>query len=124
MDVWQTELQDQRLGQLQAISEDELQALIAEMNTAQRLPRLGLHFRKHGQEFVVETAEEYEVRKMVAWAIADVIDYYEDRLEALEDKAYSDFWADEVLFLLNARDELNDRWKELFQCPNESEYIF
>jgi len=57
---WQTELQERRLAQLQAISEDELQALIAEMLTAPRLPRLGLHFRKHGEEFGVETIEEYE----------------------------------------------------------------
>ncbi|GEM_PF-1943149 len=64
-----------------------------------------------------------ESGKMAAWAIAKVIDYYERRLEALEDRAYSDFWADEVLLVLNARDELNDRWAELSSEQRERVYI-
>ena len=50
---------------------------------------------------------------MVAWTIPDLVDYYERRVEGLEDKAYSDFWEDEVLLLLTARDEIHDRWHEL-----------
>lgn len=56
---------------------------------------------------------------MAAWAIADIVNYYERRLEALEDRAYSDFWEDETLLLLIARDELKDRWTELPSAQQE-----
>ncbi|MBI4498496.1 MAG: hypothetical protein HY689_11420 [Chloroflexi bacterium] len=57
---WQAQLQAQRLAQLQAMTQAELQALVLEMTTAERLPRLSLHFRRHGHEFRAQTPQEYE----------------------------------------------------------------
>lgn len=50
---------------------------------------------------------------MGTWLTADLIDYYDRRRDALDDKGYRDFWEDEILLLLNARDELYERWAEL-----------
>jgi hypothetical protein len=56
---------------------------------------------------------------MVAWPITRVTDYYEQRLRALEDRDSAEFWEQEVLLLLTARDELHDRWEELILPERE-----
>ncbi len=50
---------------------------------------------------------------MVAWPIADIVSYYDQRIASLEDTEYADFWEEEVLLLLSNRDGLHDRWSEL-----------
>ena len=53
-------LQAQRLVQLQAMTQEELGSLIDATTHALRLPRLNLHFQKHGSEFQTETPRDYE----------------------------------------------------------------
>ncbi len=50
---------------------------------------------------------------MVAWPIADVVDYYERRIASLEDREYADFWEEEALLLSSNRDEIHNRWSEM-----------
>ncbi len=59
--VWQTELQDQRLAQLQSRSQRELNAFVQHLTTDRRLPRLNMHFRQHGKDLETTTPEEYEL---------------------------------------------------------------
>lgn len=54
------DLQTLRLVQLHALTQEELGGLIDATTHAPRLPRLNLHFQKHGAEFQVETPSDYE----------------------------------------------------------------
>ena len=57
---WRADLQSVRLAQLHGMAQDDLHELRNEMLRPQRLPRLELHFRRHGHEFGADTVDVYE----------------------------------------------------------------
>lgn len=57
---WQSELRAQRLAQLQTMTQQDVQALVDEMTSTTHLPRLSMHFKRHGHEFGAATEGAYQ----------------------------------------------------------------
>lgn len=61
-DTHRQKLQAQRLMQLKELPPGALESLVEHMRVHARLPRLQMHFHRHGHEFGAASAEEYERR--------------------------------------------------------------
>jgi hypothetical protein len=52
-------LQDDRLAQLQRMSDGDIAGIIRRIRQAERIPQLDYHFKRHGREFGAATSAEY-----------------------------------------------------------------